>query len=100
MDVERRTHLCLAAQQALLGYVTPNLRAFSVEEDGKTIRTLAVFGQPPSDQEFELIQFAGTELISHYFDSMIDERVEVTGARRPPRLAHMVYQRYEPGDGI
>ncbi|WGM46842.1 hypothetical protein KOAAANKH_01716 [Brevundimonas sp. NIBR10] len=100
MTVEAPIHLRLAAQQALLGHVTPNLRAFSVEEDGKTIRGLAVFEQPPSDHEIELIQLAGTELISHYVDSMIDDRIEVTSAPRPPLLAHLVYRRYEPGDGI
>ena len=100
MGAEERTHLLLSAQQALLGYVTPNLRMFSVEEDGKTIRTLAVFAEPPSEHEVELTQLAGTELIAYYHDTMIEERVEVSEDHRPPQLTHMVYQRYEPGDGI
>ena len=84
----------------MLGHVTSNLRMFSVEEDGKTIKTLAVFAAPPSAHEIELTQFAGTGIIANYVDAMIDEQWEVSTDRSPRGLTHVVYLRYEPGDDI
>lgn len=95
IENEERARLLLAAQRALLGHVTPNLRRFSVEKDGRTVRTMAVFAQEPTADEVELTQIAGTEIISHWTDAVISETVVVSSARHPPSLMLLAYQRWE-----
>ena len=89
-------YLLWSAQRALLGHVTPNLRSFSLEKDGRTIRTLAVFAQEPTADEVELMQFTGTEIVADFVDGFITEAVVVSDARPAPRLMHLAYQRWEP----
>ena len=95
-DEDAPHYLRLSAQRALLGHVTPNLRAFSVEKYGRTIRTLAVFAEEPTPEEVELTQFAGTEIVADFVDAFIVETVAVSSARPVPRLMQIVYERWEP----
>jgi hypothetical protein len=95
-DEDAPGYLLWSAQRALLGHVTPNLRSFSLEKDGRTVRTMAVFAEPPTPEEVELTEFTGTEIIADFVDALIAETVVVTGARPAPQLMHLAYQRWEP----
>ena len=96
MDEDAPSYLLLSAQRALLSHVTPNLRSFSIEKDGRTIRTLAVFAEEPTMAEVELVQFAGTEIVADFVDALIAESVVVSVARPTPQLMHVAYKRWEP----
>ena len=95
MDENAPGRLLLAAQRALVGNITPNLRSFSVEKDGRTLRTLAVFAEDPTVDEIELMQCVGTEIIADFVDALITEDVVVSVARPTRQLRHVAYERWD-----
>jgi hypothetical protein len=55
----------LSVQAALLGHITPNLRAVYVQNKDDINRLVFYYDNPPSEDEQELASLADTEFISH-----------------------------------
>lgn len=86
-------------QVALLGSVTPNLRAVFVEYVDNQGRIFFYFDHPPSEEEVELANIVETEFRSDF--PLKGYRVDHTIIHLPnpstlPRQGTLVYSRYEP----
>jgi len=87
------------SQVALLGSVTPNLRAVIVTFDSKYIRLFFYYDHSPSEEEEELAEEVATELISDCTEYMIE--TEKTTMAYPQTIPEkkdgiFIYHRYEP----
>lgn len=71
MTVEdaRRCAVLIAVQQALLGEVTPNLRAFAIRYEDASIQLEAFFDQQPAEDEVEAMARVETEVIALFPES-------------------------------
>jgi hypothetical protein len=96
MDEDAPGYLLWSAQRALLGHVTPNLRSFSLEKDGRTIRTMAVFAEEPTADEVELMSLTTTYIVADFADGFVAESMVVSQARPAPRLMELAYGRGSP----
>lgn len=61
---QRHCEVLLSVQLALLGEVTPNLRAVTVEFGDGTIIVESLFDGPPSEDELEGMACAETEVLA------------------------------------
>jgi hypothetical protein len=99
MQSDDDVNLRLNAQRALLGYVTPPLRAASVDIDPARRRVLIrfVFDGEPGEDAREAASTAGGELIADYPDGwVIHEEVVIVPAPAPmDHLRFVVYRRHE-----
>ena len=65
-DYQQLNYLKLCVQNALLGSITSNLYAVTVELEPTTIIFRAFYYNKPTDDEVEEMQCATTIIISHY----------------------------------
>jgi hypothetical protein len=63
---DRRCAVLIAVQQALLGEVTRNLRAVTVEFDDRSLRLEAFFDVAPDEEDEEAMSLVETELIAAF----------------------------------
>ncbi len=89
--------LRLSAQKALWGHVTPCLRTASIENEGNLIKWKCVFDDSATDDDFELMSMAGTEIIGDFTEEFdIDEEFVITPY---PNITddykYLVYYRHE-----
>lgn len=85
-------------QVALLGTVTPNLRAVVVECRNKIIKIFFYYDQSPSGCELELAETVATETIADFTEYMIDsEKITFPYPKKIPSREGgiFVYHRYE-----
>jgi hypothetical protein len=68
-DSKRRNDVLLAMQQALLGEVTPNLRAVTVAYDESDIHFCCFYDGVASETDRENMSCVETELIAHFPES-------------------------------
>jgi len=90
--------LRLAATFAFVGVIRPEYRRVNVEMDDSWITVRVVVDAPLSEDAEEQVSQAGTEIISHFPEHMIQEVIEVsTGALAPkdPINDAVIYQRWE-----
>jgi hypothetical protein len=99
MELDDDIAVRLSAQRALLGHVTPQLRAVSVELDNvcRRLTVRFVFAAEPSESGRDAASCAGAEMIADRPDGWtIDEQIVVC---EPPaqavHLRHLVYTRSE-----
>jgi hypothetical protein len=93
--------LRLSGQRALLGQVTQNLRAVSVEVHSDTLIFQAVFDNDFSESDRELLSMAATEMLadcpSHF---KIEERyIKLADPEAINNLEHLLFERYEAWRG-
>lgn len=83
-------------QQALLGNVTPNLRAVYAFIEGEAYGIIFYYDQPLSEDEEELASLTDTEFISAFPDYETSCTVEVIPyPQKIPQKGYCVYERYE-----
>ncbi|MEN7530755.1 MULTISPECIES: hypothetical protein [unclassified Cupriavidus] len=95
-DITRR--LLLAMQTALLGRISPNIRAISCEFEGGDVKMKAVFDGPISDVDREMMDEVGTEVASHFEEASVEAecvRLDAPQTYRDCMLAWYVYLRKE-----
>ena len=85
------------AQGALLGSVTPNVRAVNIQFSEKQIIIHFYYPEKYAELEDEEAEMVGTELISSFTDCMLEvEKHIFPYPRKIPSQGILVYQRYEP----
>lgn len=96
-DQESKQEIKNSIQRALLGHVTPNLRAVGVnlEENTKSVLTF-YYDQEPSEDEQELASLADTEFIADFPWNQTDWGVITWPYPKSIPDTHLkIYQRYE-----
>jgi hypothetical protein len=92
-------YLLLSVQRALLGAVSPALRAVTAETRATEVRLRFVFDGPIDEGDLEAARIAGTEVIADYPSPWIinDEMVRLDHPAdvREGALQHWVYLRKE-----
>lgn len=88
----------LSVQRALIGNVTPNLRAVYVKLIDDCIKLIFYYDHPPSEKEQELADFADTEFIADYPRPDYKTDFEIITLPFPhmiPKQDVCIYKRYE-----
>lgn len=90
--------LRLYAQRALLGHITPNLRAVSCELSGGNLKVRSYYAVEPDEDEREEVAMAATEMLANYLTEMLegDFIVSTDPIADLKHLRLLVYERYEP----
>jgi hypothetical protein len=94
MDI---SYIRSSIQVALLGHITPNLRAVSIECKENEIKLLFYYDDLPSEDERELANLSDTEFISD-FPVSVKTNFEIIHLPKPshiPKLGMLVYLRHE-----
>jgi hypothetical protein len=98
MKIDKDSVYC-SLQRALIGYVTPNLRAVSVEfEEERKYKLNFFYDKQPSEEEEELASLAETEFIADHPapDYIKDCKIYTVNYPKPIRdRGDCVYKRYE-----
>lgn len=99
MDLTEKTRLRLSAQRALLGHVTPRLRAVSLDFDveGHRVWTRFIFDGEPSDWELDAAACAGAQIIADCPEgwTITEDVVLCMAPAMMGHLAILVYARSE-----
>jgi hypothetical protein len=98
LDNDLRIRLLLSAQRALLGAVTPNIRAVHCGMEEKFVFLQFTFDGDYSDEDRERCDIVATEVIANFYNEMIDTRYRIIlpPARIPAdEDSLLVYQRFE-----
>lgn len=86
-------------QRALLGYITPNLRAVEIKiEDESKFKIIFYFNSEISENEEELTSLAETEFVSDFPppEYQVDRIVNLLPyPKKIPQVGFLVYKRYE-----
>jgi hypothetical protein len=83
-------------QVALLGAVTPNLRAVNANFDENNIELFFYYENPPSEDEEELSSVIETEVYSDFIDiSIVTERIVLPASEKIPEKQLMIFLRKE-----
>ncbi|WHP32245.1 hypothetical protein QMG90_04745 [Trabulsiella odontotermitis] len=69
------SYVRLSLQRALLGNVTPNIRAVVVELKNKNISLLFYFDGEPNDDDEELVSVVETEVIADFDEDFVIEAI-------------------------
>lgn len=88
----------LSVQRALLGHVTPNLRAVYVKSIDDCFQLLFYYDHTPSEEERELADFTDTEFIADFPSPENKTDLQVIALPLPqmiPDEGVCVYARYE-----
>ena len=90
-------NISCVSQVALLGSVTPNLRAVNVQFSEKQIVMHFYYNENYSEIEDEKAEMVGSELISSFTDCMLEiEKHIYPYPGKIPVRGIFVYHRYEP----
>lgn len=93
------SEICCILQVALLGFVTPNLRAVIFYCHENDICLIFYYDQSPSENELELASLADTEFISNLSSCKHKTEYKIITLPYPkpiPKDGTLVYLRYEP----
>ncbi len=88
-----------SVQRALLGRVTPNLRAVHINIDNEQIILSFYYDKSPSEEEIELSSLADTDFISDFPGPEFKTDCKVLVVPYPqmlPGAQFYAYQRFEP----
>jgi hypothetical protein len=87
----------LSIQRALLGAVPASLRAVSVDADEGKIYYRCIFNGEPSEDEWELLSVAATEIIADFPEPYIieEEYLHIPNPKKMKHLKHLVFLRHE-----
>lgn len=66
--------ITLAFQKALIGEITPNIRAIYIKLAGNTINTIFFYNNKITDEDQENMSNITTEVIANFNDYFIDEK--------------------------
>ncbi|MCB1181659.1 MAG: hypothetical protein KDK55_06545 [Chlamydiia bacterium] len=91
------------SQVALLGSITPNLRAVIIAFDNESIRLFFYYNNAPSEEEEELAEEVASEIISDCTEYMIEtEKITVAYPQKIPEKKDgvYVYFRHEDSDTL
>ncbi|MBA3957036.1 MAG: hypothetical protein H0X51_01385 [Parachlamydiaceae bacterium] len=95
MKIDTAQLICTVSH-ALLGRVTPNLRAVYITFEKETIVLTFYFDKQPTEDEWELANLADTDFISDFPDVVSDFRVvTVAYPMEIPNQGFCIYHRYE-----
>ena|ERR1700722_13545920 len=90
-------NISCVSQVALLGSVTPNLRAVSVQFSEKKITIHFFYYQKYSEEEEKETEIVGAKLISNFADCMLEIKKYVHPYPKKNLVKGIsVYHRYEP----
>lgn len=94
---ENNIELILRSVRALQGEITPSLRSVSVELRGKVIIWQCIFDGDATDDDFELMRMASTELIADYsYDYSLDEKImKIQFPNEMKNLKNLIFLRHE-----
>ena len=96
MKSEQDISLLLSAVRALLGNVSPALRAASVEWNNNTILWKCSFDESATPYDYELVSVAAAEIIADFPDAELEEIYECTAkAAAMHPLKNWIYRRHE-----
>jgi hypothetical protein len=97
MNTERSCQVLLSLQRALLGEVTPNLRAVLVRYDDSTVHFVAIFDGPISEDDREGISSVETEVMADFPSShrITHEVVRMDAPAQIPKDCAWAYLRKE-----
>lgn len=85
-----------ALQVALLGTVTPNLRAINADLKEKTLELYFYYEICPSEEEEELSEIVVTELYADFIDISIEiHRVVLPVSTKIPNIGIRIFHRKE-----
>ncbi len=90
--------ILLSLHRALLGEVTPNLRAVTVRAEGSLIQAICYFADPPGEEEREAIQVVHMNVLADFTETDVVsfEIVELPLSKKvPSQGATFVYARKE-----
>jgi hypothetical protein len=98
LDNDQRVLLLLSAQRALLGAVTPNIRAIRCTMKEKLVSLEFIFDSDYSDEDWDRCETVAAEIIGDFHDEVIDTKYQVIPP--PARIPQgqdwlLVYQRFE-----
>lgn len=83
-------------QIALLGAITPNLRALNVEFTNDLIKLFYYYETSPSDVEVENSEVVASEVVSDFVDASIYvNRIVLSKNHKIPDIGIKVFQRME-----
>jgi hypothetical protein len=91
------TDIRCAIQEALLGLVSPNLRAVNVlVDDNDFMNLLLYYDLPPDEDEQELASLIDLEFFVFFAGDKNDYKIiTLPYPQQIPRVGYRVYQRYE-----
>lgn len=94
----RRCEVLLSLQRALLGEVTPNLRAVTVAFTGDSIHFEAFFDGPIGDEEREAMSLVETEVLADFPPEhrVTHQLVRLDAPTLVPKDRTWAYHRKEP----
>jgi hypothetical protein len=85
-----------ALQVALLGAITPNLRAIDVSFDNNNIELFFYYENPPSEEEVELTGIVENKVHADFIEtSIVTERIVLPMSERIPEKLLRIYHRSE-----
>lgn len=92
--------LLCSVQLALLGHVTPNLRAVYAFVENEIYGVIFYYDNPLSENEEELASLADTEFIANFpYGCETTSAIKIVPYPNPiPEKGHCVYKRYEKHD--
>lgn len=95
MNVTESSIRC-SLQIALLGAITPNLRAINASFEKNDIRLYFYYENSPSEEEEELSEIVVTELYADFIDiSITIDRIILTLSRKIPEIGLRIFHRKE-----
>lgn len=98
LEIQFRRNLLLATQVALLGEISPAIRAVTVGWDASEIRLRAIVDGEPSEDDAESMECVGTEIIASFPEHELAVevvRVDAPDSLEPHILKAWVYSRKE-----
>ena len=91
-----RANILLSLQRALLGAVTHNMAAVTCSVEGTRIQLVAYLFREKSDEDWDALTTAGTELLADCPEGwLVEEKVQLLDGRSPSQLGNCVYMRRE-----
>ena len=92
-----RSALLLSAQRALWGNVTTQLRSASIEASGNKIRWRCIFDSSATEEDFELVSIAGSEILADFSNpwTLEEEVIVIPEPDEIEDLECLVFRRYE-----
>lgn len=81
-QAELRMMVLLVTQEALIGYISVNVRMITIDWSEKHYHIRAYFDKPTTDDDLEDFKVVTTEVLSH-FPTMSDCKEEVIYSHKP-----------------
>ena len=95
-----RTNIILSTNRALLGAITPHLRAIAIDYDSQKFLLRGYFDLGATEEEKEMLNAALTEITADLWQEIKEWKFEAIDRPYPSEmesLKEMVFRRYEPG---